>query len=228
LFALSKLAEREDGHYNSLTSVQFWRATPRQDEYFAAQRKCQNNAVLQMMDAAVADAHATSRPVLVNANPKTEKEARVTFFAFSDEARQRQQPPAGDSNSLVAIQCFPRMPKCYGWLKFNAHEFGKMPKHIQPQPTKIDGRTYSFSEGRDGEYIAIVYEYIEDGETDTAVVDDVAEFLWLAGFCFCATPLARNWRSGVLVDLSDIVHAGAFGWSRPIYRKRTARTILAT
>ncbi|KAL1853642.1 hypothetical protein VTK73DRAFT_8911 [Phialemonium thermophilum] len=241
----------------------FWRANPDPDFYFAAMRESQNNAVLQMMETAVAEANAKSCPILVKRHPVTARDALGNMFAFCDEARQIQEnrhnkrrekqlqqqlqqqsgqddsqlqpdPPSTSdkddttaSSGLVPIRRFPRMPKCYGWLKFNPPALiRRMPHQVRPQPIRIDKYKFYFPDDPDAEHFAIVYEYIEEGETDPAVVDEVAETLWLAGFCFVCTPLARNWRGNVLVDLSDIIYAGARGWSPAIYDKRTAESIL--
>ncbi len=54
-------------------------------------------------------------------------------------------------------------------------------------------------------FIGIVYEYIADGTNHDSVVRNMADSLHLAGFNYDGTPLKRNWRSGMLVDHSDIV-----------------------
>jgi hypothetical protein len=70
--------------------------------------------------------------------------------------------------------------------------------------------------------IAVVYEYGEDGENDTEAVENVTRFLRLAGFYFCPQPWAKNWRSGVLVDHSDIVRTRFYGWQKCLYGRRSS------
>lgn len=75
-------------------------------------------------------------------------------------------------------------------------------------------------------YTALVYEYVEEGANDPAVVRGVAGFLWLAGFSFASSPLARNWKSGMLVDLSDIVQPRGYGWCELYYGLTEIKEIL--
>lgn len=63
-----------------------------------------------------------------------------------------------------------------------------------------------------------VYEYIEEGENDEAAVKQTLEFLWLAGFSLDNSPMERNWKKGVLIDLADIVSPRGYGWEERIYR----------
>lgn len=163
---------------------------------------------------------AESGSILVNANPKTQDEALANLRAFSVEGRLRS---AGTSSTTPIIS-MPRMVTCYGWLKFNGQVLLKMPREKRPPPIRVDKRTRSLSPSE--EYTAIVYEYIAQGENDTAIVEEVDRFLWLAGFGHNSSPAKRNWRGGVLVDLSDIVHAGGFGWKWRAYGARKAQMIL--
>ena len=41
------------------------------------------------------------------------------------------------------------------------------------------------------------------------------------------SPLARNWKSNVLLDLSDIVPARGFGWKERYYKPRNADIVLS-
>src|SRR5213078_775070 len=93
--------------------------------YWAAQRECQNAALLQMMETAVEQASA--KPVLVYRNPKkTLADAVDNLLGFAEEVRLTVPPPEGVE--MVEISAIPRFPRCYGWLKFNAAEvFPKMP-----------------------------------------------------------------------------------------------------
>ncbi|KAI8715365.1 hypothetical protein NCS52_01043900 [Fusarium sp. LHS14.1] len=173
----------------------FWDTKPPEfHHYYAAQRECQNSAVLQMIEASIAKAATESRPIRVLASPKTKQEARYNLFWFSDEARLASFP---DDLEAAEITSMPRFRKCYGWVKFG------------------------------GEYTAIVYEYIEEGENDGVVVEEVDRFCWRTGFSHNMSPATRNWKSGVLVDLAGIIYARGYGWHEATYKPWTADMILA-
>ncbi|RYP14967.1 hypothetical protein DL765_006035 [Monosporascus sp. GIB2] len=53
-------------------------------------RECQNAALLQMMQTAVEQAAAASRPILVNAKPTIWDDAVANLAAFSDKAGLKQ------------------------------------------------------------------------------------------------------------------------------------------
>ncbi|KAK1762574.1 hypothetical protein QBC33DRAFT_481372 [Phialemonium atrogriseum] len=210
----------EDGPY--VLKV-FWDAEPPDfRHYYAVQRECQNSALLQMIEAAVHQAAIESTPILVNGNPKTKDDAMANVCAFSHEGRQRQS--SAGSSGVTAISSIPRMRKCYGWLRFSGQIFLKMPARLRAPTLHIDKVKRTMSADR--EYIAIVYEYVEEVENDPAVVEEVAAFFWLAGFSHTISPAARNWKSGVLVDLSDIVHPGGYGWHPKLYGPRKANRLL--
>ena len=107
------------------------------------------------------------------------------------------------------------MAKCYGWLKLNASLFKAMPRdlavRVAPRTITVSRESRSLSPNTD--HVAIVYEYIEDGVNDRETIDNVGSFLWHTGFSHCLSPLLKNWKSSVLVDYSDIVHAEGYAWS---------------
>ncbi|KAK3945400.1 hypothetical protein QBC46DRAFT_372129 [Diplogelasinospora grovesii] len=197
----------------------FWDTKPQMGYCYTVQRECQNNALLQMIEAALQAA-----PIRVNENPKEKQDALANLFSFSDEARQDGVQHAKGS-SLREMPPFPRMAKCYGWLDFDRQEFRKMPQRIQVDRVHIGRDIRKFSE-KDNSYIAIVYEYIEDGPNDPATVNEVSTFLWLAGFNYGASQRAENWKQGILVDHSDIVHPDGCGWSPGVYRLRNGKLTL--
>ncbi|KAJ3461568.1 hypothetical protein MRS44_010121 [Fusarium solani] len=162
-----------------------------------------NASIFQMIETAIAQAAIDSKPIRVLANPKTKQEARYNLFWFSDEARLASFP---EDLEAAEITSMPRFRKCYGWLKFSGE--------IQ--------RSISWSK----EYTAIVYEYVEEGENEEAVVEEVDRFCWLTGFSHNLSPAARNWKSRVLVDLADIIHARGYGWHEVTYKQWTADLIL--
>ncbi|KND88040.1 hypothetical protein TOPH_07334 [Tolypocladium ophioglossoides CBS 100239] len=141
--------------------------------YYAAQRECQNIALFQMIEAAIAQAAAKSKPIRIHANPQTQQEALDNLYAFSDEVRLRQSSP--ESSRTVSITSIPRIRKCYGWLRLSGNVFHALPLELKAPSFKIDKiqRSMSF----DREYIALVYEYIEEGRNNEAVVEEVDRFL---------------------------------------------------
>ncbi|KAF5619782.1 hypothetical protein F52700_11610 [Fusarium sp. NRRL 52700] len=176
----------EDGPYALKV---FWDANPPDfHHYFAAQRECQNAALLQMLETAVQQA---TTPIMVNASPRTKDEALANLYGFSNEGRQMNTSAQGAH--LEEIVTIPRIRKCYGWIEVSGHILQDLPKDLRPP------------------VLQLVYEYVEEGENHPDVVEQVDKFLWLAGFSHSSSPAARNWKSGVLVDLSDIIHAGGYG-----------------
>ena len=68
--------------------------------------------------------------------------------------------------------------------------------------------------------MAIVCEYVEEGENDPVTMQEGVDFFWLTGFSRTHSPLAGNWKSGVLVDFSDIVSPYGYGWQAKLYEER--------
>ncbi|KAI8722334.1 hypothetical protein NCS52_00377000 [Fusarium sp. LHS14.1] len=130
---------------------------------------------------------------------------------------------SADSASIL-VKARPETKNCYGWLKFNGQNFLDMPPKLWAPSLVVDKINRDFSPEK--EYFAIVYEFVEEGENDPATVEKVDEFFWLSGFGHNSSPLEKNWKSGILIDLSDIVHAGGFGWSPKSYGPRPANCIL--
>lgn len=109
----------------------------------------------------------------------------------------------------------PRMKRCYGWLTIPGKVFQKLHWLLRPPQVEVD-RIKRYLRP-DQEYIAIVYEYVEEGENDPDTVQKAMDFFWLAGFSRTFSPLWGNWKSGVLVDLSDIVPPRGYGWQAGLY-----------
>ncbi|RKU42519.1 hypothetical protein DL546_003929 [Coniochaeta pulveracea] len=197
---------------------------------FAAQRECQNAALLQMIRYSLdqAAAEGGTKPVLVIPDPANFDEAEANFFGFAEEVRRgrkREHFPSRGPDLIEVVE-MPRFAKCYGWLRVNRHDvFPRMPRSVLPHAIRVDKHTRALPSERN-EFLAVVYEYVEDGENDIETVEEVARFLWLAGFSFCPTPLARNWRSGVLVDHSDITGPQFYGWQKFYYRCLKADILL--
>ncbi|KAG7291120.1 hypothetical protein NEMBOFW57_001130 [Staphylotrichum longicolle] len=200
----------------------FWDAEPVDfPTYYAPQRECQNAALLQMIQTAGEQEAAASRAVLVNAKPTTWDDAVANLAAFSDEARLAQ-PARADHASVMPprfhqVSTIPRMKRCYGWLTIPGHVLRELDWSLRPPPVQVDmiKRHLAF----DREYIAIVYEFVEEGESDPDTVQKALDFFWLAGFSRTFSPLSKNWKSGVLVDLSDIIPPRGYGWKADLYEK---------
>lgn len=185
--------------------------------YWAIQRECQNAAVLQMIEAALAQ----SGPIQVCSDPRTHSDALDNLYSFSDESIAASIAPEPPCTSLVGM---PRMRKCFGWLKVHGRMLSRLPSALRPQAYDVDRIRRGFGYE---EYFAIVYEFIDEEPNDAAVVEDVARFLWLTGFGHTMSPAGRNWKAGVLIDLSDVVYACGLGWNHRLYEPDTAEYILA-
>lgn len=203
---------------------QFWDHEPPEfAHYFAPQRECQNAALIHMMETAVDEAAAASRPILLNANPATWDDALANQAAFSDESRRNQpllpaQRTPGLGARLQQLTTVPRMKKCYGWLTLTGQVLKALPPTLRAPVLTIDKVTRSLAADSDREYTAIVYEYVEEGEPAPELMQEALDFFWLAGFSRTFSPLLKNWVSGVLVDLSDIVPPRGYGWKHKLYR----------
>lgn len=178
------------------------------------------------LDQAAAEGGRT--PVLVIPDPSNFEEAEANFFGFAEEVRRTRKREHFRTRGpdLVEAVEMPRFAKCYGWLHLNRKEvFPRMPRSVLPHGIRVGKHRRSLPSERD-EFLAVVYEYVEDGENDTETVEKITTFLWLAGFCFCPTPLAKNWKSGVLVDHSDIMGPRFYGWQKFWYGRQKAENVL--
>ena len=97
----------------------------------------------------------------------------------------------------------------FGWLRLSGDKFRRLPLESGAPFFKIFKIQRSISSDRD--CIVLVYEYVKEGENDKAIVEDVDCFFWLSGFGYTTSPFIKNWKSGVLVDLIDIVYVGGQG-----------------
>lgn len=113
----------------------------------------------------------------------------------------------------------PRVRECCGWLTIRSkwlERSARSRRLLPPEITvdKVRRHLVSYPE-----YVAIVYEYVEEGENDPAAVQESLDFFWLAGFCGTRSQLAVNWMNGVLLDLSDIVSPCGYGWRDYMYQR---------
>ena len=202
-----------------------------------------------MMETAVERATAASRPIHVLADPATRADALANQKAFCDEARRNQMvpppptaqqalgsaapgsdspndtpaaPAAAASRPITAV---PRMRKCHGWLKIQSEMLNGIHSWLAPERIDLGMKCSRFMQGR-REYTAVVYEYVEEGDNDAAAVQEALDFFWLAGFSTTISPLARNWKSSVLVDLSDVVPPRGYAWREEFYKPRDASRVI--
>ncbi|OIW29682.1 hypothetical protein CONLIGDRAFT_654182 [Coniochaeta ligniaria NRRL 30616] len=210
------------GEEGPFTLKLYWDAKPPADHpYYAPRRECQNAALLQMMEAAVEQAAGES-PITVDLDAKTKADVLANVLAFSNEGRREQQRQCAQRPK--PISSIPRMKKCYGWLTVDSNLFRSVSWELRP-PVVYSGRVKR-SMSYDQEYIAIVSEFIEEGENDPEVVQKVLEFFWEVGFAHTLSPAARNWKSGVLTDLGDIIQPGDYDWKEQRHRPVKAHSVL--
>lgn len=117
------------------------------------------------------------------------------------------------------------MRKCHGWLKIQSEMLNGIHSWLAPERINLGMKCSRFMQGG-REYTAVVYEYVEEGDNDAAAVQEALDFFWLAGFSATISPLARNWKSSVLVDLSDVVPPRGYAWREEFYKPRDASRVI--
>ncbi len=60
-------------------------------------------------------------------------------------------------------------------------------------------------------HLAVLCEYIEKGDNVAGKMQETPDFLFNAGFCENMSAMTRNWKSLMLVDFSNLAHAGGDG-----------------
>ena len=178
-----------------------------------------------MISAAVKDDNR-AKSILVCPDPTTKTDAKDNLLAFSDEARNQVRSAASQTEfiGLVSITSVPRLRKCFGWMKFTGEElYERLPRKLWPPQIKIEKRNLSIKDEK--LYTAVVYEFIPNGENKEEDVQQSLDFFQLAGFSFTPTLLLRNWKMGVLLDMSDIAYAWGDGWLARRYKKRTLENV---
>ncbi|KAL7948141.1 hypothetical protein V8C42DRAFT_363564 [Trichoderma barbatum] len=215
------------GHQGPFALKVFWDTEPLPYDsmaYHPLQRECHNAALLEMMKESIAHATAES-PIVVKASPTTREDAWANQVAFSEDWRLRQQDNFTKASvKTKPISKMPRMRKCHGWLNIDSKMLLACPRVLRAPSLCIDNLRRQMPSSSD--YIAIIYEYVEEGENDHVVVEEVLEFLWLTGFSLTSSPQEKNWKSGILLDLCDIVSPRGFGWKNHRYGNRDAARIL--
>ncbi|KAM3536566.1 hypothetical protein MY4038_000021 [Beauveria bassiana] len=192
----------------------FWDCEPPEPPYyFAAQRECQNAALLQQMQEALRPDTADKGPVRIFPVPQNRVECRANLMAFCDEQRaiQKRHDKHEDFEDVTSI---PRLRRCYGWMKVTSEQLkAKIPRKRWPPFVDCGEVVRGLDQPTNGkEYLAIVYEYIEEADNVAERMQETIDFLHDAGFHFCLTSMLRNWKNSMLVDFSDIIHVGGNGW----------------
>ena len=162
-----------------------------------------------MMQAAFSPDCAELGPILVDPSPRTKDAAKANLLAFSNEVRLQRKTRF--NSTLSPVKSMPRIRQCYGWLQLTGGDL------LRLLPRRLLSPEYDVSKLKryidlDVCYTAAVYEFVEDTGNDRVVVQEVLDFFWRAGFSHVLAPRACNWKSGVLIDLSDIIHPMGYGW----------------
>ncbi|CAK7214862.1 hypothetical protein SCUCBS95973_002278 [Sporothrix curviconia] len=122
------------------------------DHCLGVQHESHNNALLQMIEAAVhetADAPAERRRAQEAEEGKEGKESKV--------GTPESTPDGEENDKYTEVRTVPPFTRCYGWLPFSGQEILKMPQCVRSSP--FHTRKLPFRElTTDGEYIALVYE----------------------------------------------------------------------
>ncbi|KAL7818784.1 hypothetical protein V8C44DRAFT_179477 [Trichoderma aethiopicum] len=204
----------------------FWDQVPPHEpgSYYSMQRECQNAAVFQMMEASL-----DVDPVLVYDQPMGRKDAIENYFSFCEENCCPNLLPNNAKPVTLPgvkyISTMPRLTKCHGWLKLRKDLWSGLPDDMQAShedPSKVKKLMASHLD-----CIGIVYELIEDGESDAAAIEELDRFLWQAGFAFTIAPNLKDWKNGIMIDHAGIVHVRGYGWNEDDYMKRSVEEMLA-
>lgn len=164
-----------------------------------------------MIASAIRQAAVTSTPIWLYADPEYSEDAHCNSMAFAPKFRQFQQDKLANTPEFLPIMSMPRVAECYGRLVCANKLIETIPEN--KSPCAVEFEHYCFREMSDAEeHKAILYEYIGKGENNPAVVADLNRFFWLAGFGHLSGACTQNYRSGVLVDHSDLVHTRNSEW----------------
>ncbi|EFX01077.1 hypothetical protein CMQ_6019 [Grosmannia clavigera kw1407] len=202
----------------------FWDREQRSRASFASKLECRNAALLQMMQTAVEDGKAVGMPVLLNHRARAWVEAIQNIESFSVEERQDSEARIKRAAELdIKLRPFlsvPRLRKCYGWLSISGEILAGLPQQLRPPDAEIKCRSTrwpNWAEGPDTDYMAIVYEYVEEAPNSPAAVQEVVDFLHLAGFTNTLSPWTRNWQGSVLLDILAIASPYEWAWRTDNY-----------
>jgi hypothetical protein len=147
----------------------------------------------------------------------------ANLLAFSNEVRRTSINK--ELHGSLAIDKMPRMRQCCGRLQFMGEKLRScIGTKFEPPYIKVDKIVRSINDTK--LYTAVIYEFIEETKNDHGDVQLVLEFLWRAGFSLTLSPLAANWKQGVLVDGSDVVSPGSYGWDKVAYGMRFPKAVL--
>ncbi|KAK4106031.1 hypothetical protein N658DRAFT_562995 [Parathielavia hyrcaniae] len=149
-------------------------------------------------------------PIRIHAQASTHEDAMDNLLAFSNEGRQQQRMKDLDA---IIVSSIPRMKKCFGWLKIDGGYLWSLPRSTRPTLVRL--RTYGDRQIlSDRQYIAIMYKYVPEGDSEPAQLQAVLDFFWRTGFDFTQSLRKENWKSGVLVDWSDFMSPIGFQWHK--------------
>lgn len=162
------------------------------------------------MQEALRPETAEKGPVRILPVPEDRIEARSNLMAFCDEQRAKQKlHDMGEDE--IQVTSMPRLRRCYGWMRVTSAQLhAKIPRRRWPE--YIDAGEWARGPENNRDYLAMVYEYIEDGENIPEKMQETIDFLHDTGFHYTICTMLRNWKNSMLIDFSDIIHVGGNGW----------------
>ncbi|CAG9984896.1 unnamed protein product [Clonostachys byssicola] len=174
-------------------------------------KKNAGTALLQMIGASIAQSEG---PIYLKPEIESRKDALYNTQAFCNEARQK--PRFNKLPGAVPITSFPRFRKRFGWLKANStrlFEDGRM----GPPCARVGRDRRAMT--KDGEYYAILYEYISPGEqhVDMEGLQAQMDLLYLVGFDICDLK-PENWIRGILIDMAALESPWEMHWSHRAHK----------
>ncbi|KAK5998417.1 hypothetical protein PT974_00796 [Cladobotryum mycophilum] len=211
---------RTMGHWRTLKV--FWdNEVPPVTNYWAFQRECHNATTLQAIEAAAEKATGTEG-IWIHGQPKTHRQAVENLYAFSHQGSQKGRLKEVPGAIPFTAASIPRFKKCFGWLRVSCKELMELDGSSYPELYRADKEMRQMR--RDQEYYSIVYEFIPEGENRLEAVQFQIDFFHRMGFSFCISPRCQNWTDSVLVDYSEIVSPGGYGWSRGLFERGVPAT----
>ncbi|KAH7016477.1 uncharacterized protein B0I36DRAFT_337835 [Microdochium trichocladiopsis] len=190
-------------HNNEPYAVKvFWEAKRNDPQlyYWAPEIECQNAALLEKIRSC-----SQHGRILPHGNPATREQALENLLAFSDDVQQQQRLRDLATPSTFTIENCPRLRRCYGWTIVTSR--------CSVQVELDDGKKKVRTLVPSMQYLAIVYEYIEEStmsqDQDKAKrqreVQIQLDFLWTVGFSFRLPLREVDWCGGVMLDMSVLI-----------------------
>ncbi|KAK0655507.1 hypothetical protein B0T16DRAFT_397138 [Cercophora newfieldiana] len=183
--------------------------------YWALERECRVASLLAMMQKASQQRNETGRPaVYINPEPKTHQDALANLAILSGECCDENL----QSNRRKPLTLNIRTSQCFGWFEVQPRIVLALFKKLPRKEYKLVPQLQRACDGLDGSerYVAVVYEYVPEGDLDAEIVQRHLDFFYLAGFGLMPFR-EQNWRGNVLVDHSDLIPPHIVKWWKPHY-----------